>query len=138
MRRLAPVALAAVAAALLAACGGGEDDAVTTSSAPEPTEASAASTPSPTALPTLAGATAPPTSPTDVTPAAVVAGRVTAVSAGCVEVTTDDAVVWSLSGEAHAVVGDTVLAKVAPLAEGVASCGPGRGARLESLEVAGG
>ncbi|WP_084077041.1 hypothetical protein [Demequina sp. NBRC 110057] len=140
MRRLASVALAAVAAALLAACGGGGDDSV--SETPGPTSASATPasvtpTPSPSDLPTLATPTAPPTSPTDVTPASVVAGRVTAVTDGCVEVTTDDAAVWSLTGDAQVALGDTVRATVADLAADAAPCGKGRGARLEKIEVAG-
>ena len=92
---------------------------------------------SPSDLPTLSQPTAPPTVPTDVTPKGTVAGRVTAASAGCTEVTTDDAVVWSLSGDPGVAlaVGDTVLAKVTDLGHGQEPCGEGRPGMIVSLTV---
>ncbi len=94
---------------------------------------------SPSDLPTLHQPTAPPTSPTDGTPKGMVAGRVTAASGGCLEVTTDDAVVWSLTGEpGQAAVGDTVVVKVTTLEQGEEPCGPGLEGRIVSLEVVGG
>jgi len=94
---------------------------------------------SPSDLPTLATPSAPPTRPTDTLPDAVVAGRVAVASGSCTEVTTDDGVTWSLSGDAGVAlaVGDTVRVKVAELEVGEEPCGPGEAARIVSLTVVG-
>jgi hypothetical protein len=83
----------------------------------------------------MAKPTAPPTVPTDLVPRGVLAGRVTAHSASCTEVTTDDGVVWSLSDDTDVVVavGDTVTAKIVALAPGEEPCGEGAAARIVSL-----
>jgi hypothetical protein len=67
----------------------------------------------------------------------VVAGRVTAVSDLCTDVTTDDAAVWSLSGDPGVplAVGDTVRVKVAALEAGDQACGEGSPARIASITV---
>ena len=59
------------------------------------------------------------------------------LSDSCTEVTTDDGVVWSLSGDPDAAlaVGDTVRVKVAKLEPGEEPCGPGEPARIVSLTV---
>ncbi len=92
---------------------------------------------SPSDLPTLIPPTAPPTAPTDLVPGDVVAGRVTHLSDTCTEVTTDDGVVWSLSGDPDAAlaVGDTVRVKVAALEQGEEPCGEGRPARIVSFTL---
>jgi hypothetical protein len=68
-----------------------------------------------------------------------VAGRVTALTETCVDVTTDDGVVWSLVGEppAELVKGATVTARVAEVGEEDETCGLGRPARLVSIRVVG-
>ena len=75
--------------------------------------------------------------PTDVPPSGVVAGRVTALADACTEVTTDDAVVWSLSGDpgVSLVVGDTVVVKIASLDPGDEACGPGLEGRIVEVKV---
>lgn len=94
---------------------------------------------SPSDLPTMKQPSVPPTLPTDVPPSGVVAGTVTAIPDGCTEVTTDDAVVWSLSGEPGVAleIGDTVLVKIAELERGQEPCGPGLEGRIVSITVVG-
>jgi hypothetical protein len=121
MRRLRVLAVMASAVAIVAACGPNGDGTGT----PEPN------------LPTMSAPTAPPTTPTDTVPKGVLAGRVTGLLDGCVELTVDDGTVWSLSGNPGEGVrtGSTVVAKVVNLDEGEKACGTGRPARLVSLRV---
>jgi len=94
---------------------------------------------SPNSLPTLPTPTAPPTAPTDNKPKGVLAGRVSGLTASCVELTLDDGAVWSLSGAVgdDVQVGFTVVANVVKLAEGEAACGPGLPARIVLVKVVG-
>lgn len=94
---------------------------------------------SPSDLPTIVQPTAPPSSPTDSLPRGTLAGRVTALTDTCIDVTTDDAVVWSLVGDAQVAlaVGDTVTARVTELDPDDQACGTGRAARLVSIRVVG-
>lgn len=94
---------------------------------------------SPSDLPTIAKPTAPPSLPTDILPRGVLAGRVTALTDTCTEVTTDDGVAWSLVGDAHVAlkVGDTVTARVTELDAADQACGSGSQARLVSIRVVG-
>ena len=136
MRVLAAVTTVAVVAAFVAGCGDGEEARVDPSMDVGPGSESpgASATPSPRELPTLPVPTAPPTAPTDVVPGDVVTGRVTALSPGCVEVTTDDDVVWSLSGDAGSIaVDDSVLARIEGLPEGEQPCGSGQAGALVSI-----
>jgi len=134
MRRRWGLAVAVTTAALLSACGQTAGPADDGSGGPTP----ASSAPmSPSDLPTIGTPTAPPTRPTDLMPAGVLAGRVTTLSTTCTEVTTDDAVVWSLSGDPDVAVavGDTVTVKVVELDPGEEPCGSGVPARIVSLRV---
>ncbi|WP_156158958.1 hypothetical protein [Demequina gelatinilytica] len=135
MRRLAVPVVAVAVAAMMAACGPASpgDDAT---GAATPSSSSAAPL-SPSELPTLPTPTAPPSTPTDVIPSGVLAGRVTALTDGCTEVTTDDGVAWSLVGAVPdgLVVGDTVTAKVEELGTHDAPCGDGMPARIVSLRI---
>ena len=101
------------------------------------TSASAAPPMSPSDLPTISSATAPPTAPTDSRPKGILAGVVTALTEACTDVTTDDGVVWSLSGDRDVAlaVGDTVRVKIAELEPGEKVCGPGSPARMVSVTV---
>jgi len=92
---------------------------------------------SPSHLPTIAKPTAPPSLPTDLVPRGVLAGRVTALTDRCTEVTTDDGVVWSLVGDAQVElkVGDTVIARVVELEADAKECGTGSPARLVSIRL---
>lgn len=94
---------------------------------------------SPSDLPIIGRPTAPPSAPTDAVPRGVLAGRVTALSDTCTEVTTDDDVVWSLVGDVDGEleVGDTVIARVTELSASDDACGSGSQARLVSIRVVG-
>ena len=149
----------AVAALALGACGTGEGTGLGSGednvSVPSPSDSAGASSPmssgplssvpsssvplSPSDLPILGRATAPPSAPTDAVPRGVLAGRVTALSDTCTEVTTDDDVAWSLVGDVDVEleVGDTVIARLSTLDADDESCGPGRAARLVSIRVVG-
>ncbi|MFF2370476.1 hypothetical protein [Agromyces sp. NPDC058110] len=135
MKTILGLAFAAVAVGLLAGC------APSSRGPAESASAAASETPpmSSTDLPTLEPPTAPPTAPTDALPNGTVAGRVSATSDGCLEVTTDEGDVWSLTGAAGASIsiGDTVLAKVEPLPAAGTSCGSGTPARLVSVGLVG-
>ncbi|NTV40522.1 MAG: hypothetical protein HGA51_11300 [Demequinaceae bacterium] len=142
----------AVTALALCACGpsggSGEENSVVpsvSSSSPSSPSSASASSASPSAamspsdLPTIARPTAPPSSPTDVLPAGVLAGRVTALTDACTEVTTDDGVVWSLSGNRQVAlkVDDTVIARITDADASEGACGPGKPALLVSIRVVG-
>jgi len=94
---------------------------------------------SPSDLPTIVRPTAPPTLPTDLVPRGVLAGRITALTDTCTDVTADDGVTWSLVGDAPAeiAVGDTVIARVSELDADERACGTGIQARLVSIRVVG-
>lgn len=94
---------------------------------------------SPSELPTIAKPTAPPSSPTDTLPRGVLAGRVTALTDTCTDVTTDDGVTWSLVGDTQVeiAVGNTVTARVSELDANDRACGLGTPARLVSIRVVG-
>jgi hypothetical protein len=89
--------------------------------------------------PVLPRPTSPPTTPTDLMPLDRVAGRVTAVRLGCLDVVTDDAVNWSLSGDAgpEVRVGDVVVARISRSDPGE-PCGSGSQARITGLRIVGG
>ncbi|GAA1955662.1 hypothetical protein [Agromyces allii] len=137
MRTIAALALTVFAVGLMAGCAPAADEPgdAPASDAPEPPSTSA--TPSSTDLPTLTPPTAPPTNPTDAIPNGTVAGRVSGLGDSCVEVTTDDGTVWSLTGEVDGdiAVGDTVLVKVEALPVGEALCGSGAPARIVSISL---
>lgn len=106
-------------------------------SASGPEESASATPPlSSSDLPTLPRPTAPPTTPTDLRPTGTVAGRVVAVTNGCVDVRTDDDEVYSLTGDPRMElrVGDVVTARIERL-EDTASCGSGIPVRATSLRV---
>ena len=73
---------------------------------------------SPSALPTIAQPTAPPSLPTDLLPSGLLAGRLTALTDTCTEITIDDGV--------------TVTARVTELDADDVACGSGRPARCRS------
>ncbi len=138
------IVIAAIGAGLLVSCasadeagGGATPTPQTDSATPSASASVSASAMSPTLLPTLAQPTAPPSAPTDTTPSDLVAGRVTAQSDTCVEVTTDDDVVWSLLGtpEISVAAGGTVTVRIADLEPGDEPCGDGKPARLVSVRV---
>jgi len=137
----------AVIAAALGACGSGTDSREENLVVTSPSASASASSPmspspsplSPSDLPTMAKPTAPPSSPTDTLPRGVLAGRVTALTDTCTEVTTDDGVTWSLVGDTQVeiAVGNTVTAKVTELDAADSACGSGRPVRLVSIRVVG-
>lgn len=130
----------AVIAVALCACGPSSGPGEENLGVPSPSASASASSPmSPANLPTIAKPTAPPSSPTDNLPRGVLAGRVTALTDTCTEVTTDDGVTWSLVGDAQVplALGDTVTARVTELDAGDRACGLGSPARLVSIRVAG-
>ncbi|SFR68550.1 hypothetical protein SAMN05428970_0453 [Agromyces sp. CF514] len=139
MQKILGLALAAVTVGLLAGCAPASRNAGGPSASGAADSPSSSPTLSSTDLPTLKPPTAPPTDPTDVLPNGTVAGRVSATSEGCIDVTTDDGDVWSLTGAVDVViaVGDTVLAKVEPLPTDVDSCGSGAPARIVSISLVG-
>jgi hypothetical protein len=77
--------------------------------------------------------------PTDLLPNGLLAGRVTTLTDTCIDVTTDDGVVWSLVGDTSVelAVGDTVTARVTELDSDDVACGSGRPAHLVSIRVVG-
>ncbi len=130
----------AVIAAALGACGPSAGSGEENGGVPSPSaSASAPSSMSPSELPTLAKPTAPPSSPTDILPRGVLAGRITALTETCTEVTTDDGVAWSLVGDVEVAltVGDTVTARVVELEADAKECGSGTPAHLVSIRVVG-
>ncbi len=139
VRRSKVAMLGLAAAGLLVACAPASDqDGGTATPSPTSSTPGATSTPiSPTDLPTTQAPTAPPTTPTDALPTDLVAGRVSALADGCLEVTTEDGEVWSLTTavDVDLVVGDVVRAKVEPLGEADAPCGDGIAAAATSVEL---